>query len=515
MIRPSQAAIRHAAVITVIAGLALALFMTTPTNGDFWWYDASRHAMNGVFLRDLLMEGGLLHPIRFATEYYQKYPAINIGFYPPFFYLSSLPFLTIFGASHAVSQAVVTLYALVAGVMIYLICQQAMDKLSALVTALAIMALPEMALWSRQVQLDVPAIALLLTTAWCLIRYLQSGRARWLLATGLVLGLAMLTRVQAGYAVPVVALFALFHKTPQRPRFRVWAGTAGVFLVLALPSVASTIYFSRVTGSLAGAMPGMPSLWSLQNWTWYAAALPEQVGVPATMMIVAGLICAAVSTARTGASVPMRVVAGFALSSWLFFTIISNKESRFNLPSLPFVYILAAMGFYRVWPAMARLMLTVLAGWLCYQAVAVAQVPIVDGFREAAAVAQTHTPKGQNVLISAHRDGSFIYDIRTLGNRRDIGIRRADKMFVEINIMRQLGIRDQNLDQNAILKILDDQRIAVVVVQSGYLNDQKSMQEFQKLLDRGKIFQKVAQVDLRGNLRADEKKLAVYERCRN
>ena len=142
MIRQNETALRHAAVIAVISGLALALFLTTPTNGDFWWFDASRHAMNGVFLRDLLLEGGLLHPIRFATEYYQQYPAINIGFYPPFMYLSSVPFLTIFGASHAVSQAVVTLYALAAGVMVYLICQQSMDKLSGLVTALAVMAMP-------------------------------------------------------------------------------------------------------------------------------------------------------------------------------------------------------------------------------------------------------------------------------------------------------------------------------------------------------------------------------------
>lgn len=512
MTRQKEAAIGHAAVIVVIAGLALALFLTTPTNGDFWWFDASRHAMNGVFLRDLLLEGGLLHPIRYTSEYYQQYPAINIGFYPPFMYLSSVPFLTIFGASHAVSQAVVTLYALAAGVMIYLICQQAMDKLSALATALAIMALPEMALWARQVQLDVPAVALLLATAWCLIRYLQSGRSKWLLATALFLGLAMLTRMQAGYAAPAVALFALFHKTPQRPRLRVWIGAAALFLVLALPSVGSAIYFSRVTGSLAGAMPNMPSIGSLRNWVWYAAALPEQVGMPAVVLIVAGLISAIVAAMRSSASLQVRVVAAFALSSWLFFTLVSNKEPRFNLPSLPFLYMLAAMGLYRIWPIIARLLLLTLAAWLCYQAVAVSQVPVADGFREAAALAQANTPKGQNVLISAHRDGSFIYDMRTLGNRRDIGMRRADKLFVEINIMRQLGIKDQNLDQDAIRAILNDQKIAVVVVQSGYLADQKSMQEFQKLLDGGGVYKVVGRVKMRGELRADERELVVYKR---
>lgn len=160
--RQDQAALRHAPAIVALAMMALALFMTTPTGGDFWWYDAPRHAMNGVFLRDFLFEGGLLHPLRFASEYYRQYPAINIGFYPPFLYIASAPFMAVFGVSHAVSQAVVVLHALLAGAMIYLICQRMMDRLSALLVALTILALPEMALWARQVQLDVPALALLL-----------------------------------------------------------------------------------------------------------------------------------------------------------------------------------------------------------------------------------------------------------------------------------------------------------------------------------------------------------------
>ena len=507
-----QAALRHAAVIAAISGLALALFLTTPTNGDFWWFDASRHAMNGVFLRDFLLEGGLFNPIGFAKAYYQQYPAINIGFYPPFLYLSSVPFLTIFGASHAVAQAVVTLYALGAGVMVYLICQQAMDKLSALATALGVMAIPAMALWSRQVQLDVPAVALLLATAWALIWYLQTGRSRWLLATALFLGLAMLTRMQAGYAAPAVALFALFHKTPQRPPLRVWVGATVLFLVLALPSVGSALYFSRVTGNLAGAMPDMPVLWSVENWTWYAKVLPEQVSMPVVFLIVAGLVCAIVATVRSGASVQMKVVAAFALSSWVFFSVVSNKETRFNLPSLPFLYMLAALGIYQLSALLARVLLVVAAAWLCYLSVEVAQVPVADGFREAARLAQQHTPPGQNVLISAHRDGNFIFDMRTMGERRDIGVRRADKLFVEINIMRQLGIKDQNLDGAGIKAILENQGIAVVVAQTGYLADQPSMQAFQKVLDEGRSFRVVGRVPMRGKVRNDERELVIYAR---
>lgn len=509
MSRYQVAGLRHAPALIALAALTLALFMTTPTGGDFWWYDASRHAMNGVFLRDFLLEGGLLHPLRFAREYYQQYPAINIGFYPPLMYIASVPFLAVFGASHAVSQSVVALHALLAGVMIYLLCQRLMDRWSALLVALAILALPEIALWSRQVQLDVPALALLLCTAWALIHYLHTGSARWLLLTSAFMGLAMLTRVQAGYAVPAVGLFALFHRTPQRPPLRAWLAAAVLFLVLALPSVGSVFYFSKVTGNLAGAMPDMPALWSWDNWTWYARALPRQIGWPATWFILAGLLAAAASL-RAGMPPAVRVIAAFALSSWVFFTIVSNKEPRFNLPSIPFLFMLAAWGLARLQALLGRLLLLALAGWLVYQAM-LFQVPVAQGYREAASLAQAHTPPGANVLISAHRDGSFIFNMRADGKRRDIGTRRADKLFVEISIMRQLGIRDRELDQDAILKILNDQNIAVIVAQTGYLTDQPSMRQFQRLLESG-VFSVVGRVPLRGDVRKDERELVVYAR---
>jgi len=116
------------------------------------------------------------------------------------------------------------------------------------------------------------------------------------------------------------------------------------------------------------------------------------------------------------------------------------------------------------------------------------------------------------VLISTHRDGSFIFNMRADGKRRDIGTRRADKLFVEINIMRQLGIRDRELSQDAILKILNDQKVAVVVAQTGYLADQPSMQQFQRLLDNGGMFAVVGRVPLRGDVRKDERELVVYAR---
>ena len=495
-----------------VAALALVYFLTAPTDGNFWWYDSSRHAMNGVFLRDMLVDGGLLHPIRFATEYYQQYPAVNIGFYPPFFYMSSVPMLALFGATHAVSQSVVALYAFGLGALTWLISRRAMDAFSAAATAVAVLALAPVALWSRQVQLDVPAVAVYLFTAYALIRHLESGHQGWLFGTAVALGVGMLTRVQGIFMVPVVLFFLFGPAYPQRPPFVRRALAMVIAGLLALPAVAMVAYFQKVNQAQATAMPGMPDLWSLANWAWYAARLPADIGWPALALMVAGLLAAAWLGWKSRLPLALRVLFGCGICAWIMFTMVSNKDPRFNMPGMLFLFLLAANALYLLAPLAGRVLLPVLAGWLLFQVSIGAPVPEVNGFTAAVAASQALTPQHANVLISAHRDGSFIYDMRTQGQRRDIGVRRADKLFVEMRIMRSLGIRDRQLNQRAILDMLDQAKVATVVMQPGYLADLPSMQNFEALLDEGKYYARAKAVPMGGNLDRDEKSLVIYTR---
>lgn len=506
---------RHAPTglcLGALALLALYYFMSAPTNGNFWWFDSSRHAMNGVFLSDMLSQGGLLHPVAFAKAYYEKYPAINIGFYPPFFYISSVPLLLLFGVSHAVSQSVVALYTLASGILVFSICRGAMDRVSALATALCILTLAPIALWSRQVQLDVPAVAMYLLTAWTLVRYLETGRQNWMFAAAILLGLSMLTRVQGVFLVPVFLFVVFFQRPPERPSFARRTAATLIAGLVALPAVVMVQYFSSVNQALATKMPGMPALWTFDNWAWYAQQLPEQVGWPVTCLMAAGLLAAAVAALQGRATIGMKVVGACWACAWIFFTVVSNKEPRFNLPGIVFLFLLAAYGLSLFSALTARVVLPILAAWLLFQLGASPVVPVVDGFQEAVTGVQALAPANSNVMISAHRDGNFIFDLRTQGTRRDIGVRRADKLIVEIHIMRALGVRDQGLDEHAILAMMDKQNIGLVVVQPGYLSDLPSMMKFQALLDDGVHYEKIRVIPLSGETGASERSLVIYRR---
>ena len=56
------------------------LFYTSPRAGDFWWSDAPRHAMDGVFYRDLARNLPISHIKQWATDYYLQYPAVTVVF---------------------------------------------------------------------------------------------------------------------------------------------------------------------------------------------------------------------------------------------------------------------------------------------------------------------------------------------------------------------------------------------------------------------------------------------------
>ncbi len=64
--------------------------------------DMARYVMNGVFIRDLIADGGVTsygELARYAERYYAKYPALSLGHHPPLPYLSTVPFFWVFGVS--------------------------------------------------------------------------------------------------------------------------------------------------------------------------------------------------------------------------------------------------------------------------------------------------------------------------------------------------------------------------------------------------------------------------------
>src|SRR5712692_10244928 len=59
----------------------LLLFKAAPHDGSFWFSDSPRHALNGVFVSDLVRDHPLSGLKAYAMNYYLRYPALTILFY--------------------------------------------------------------------------------------------------------------------------------------------------------------------------------------------------------------------------------------------------------------------------------------------------------------------------------------------------------------------------------------------------------------------------------------------------
>ena len=145
--------------LAVVAAAALVLFFTSALDGDFWWSDAPRHALNGIFLKDVIVRHPFADPKQFAMNWYVQYPALTILFYPPLLYILSAPAFLLFGESHAVAQAMVALHLVVLGLGMVALARFWLDRWAALAAGVILMTLPEIALWGRQVMLEIPALA--------------------------------------------------------------------------------------------------------------------------------------------------------------------------------------------------------------------------------------------------------------------------------------------------------------------------------------------------------------------
>ena len=120
----------------VLLVACLSLLATAPVDGDFAWGDAPRHAMNGVFVMDLVAAHPIHDPVQWAIHYYLMRPALTIMFYPPLFHAVEAVAFATFGVSHFVAQFTVFLFVVLLAASVYSLARLVLPRWSAVGAAL-------------------------------------------------------------------------------------------------------------------------------------------------------------------------------------------------------------------------------------------------------------------------------------------------------------------------------------------------------------------------------------------
>jgi len=428
------------------------------TKGEpFYNNDETRHIMNGVFMRDLLVDRPLAHPTNYAYEYYAKYPAISVPHWPPLFYFVEALFFLIFGISVWASRLAMLGFALLGAYFWYRIAERYGPRSRALLSAFVFCLLPTVMVFESVTMLEIPQVALCLGAIFFWLRWVENERATdlWALA-GFVVA-AMLTSQSSVFLAVFLGLdFLLNFRFRLVRTWQAWAAllaSLGVVLSWYLFSFrALTLSYQRAVGQ---EFQHVVNRWSA---LFYVRKLPEQLGL---VLLIFACIGIGWSVLR-GAS-RYRFLLLWVISAYLCFTLIQEKESRHIFIWLPPLVYFSLLGIEALLPRRRWVWLAYAAVGLYFLVVAVRfQRPQLTGVQEVARFVLAQ-PESDIVYYQGNLNGAFIFYVRQLDPQKRHMVAR-DKQIVATNMVyarrRVLSTPDQ------VLKFFQDWGIRYAVIES-------------------------------------------------
>jgi 4-amino-4-deoxy-L-arabinose transferase-like glycosyltransferase len=496
----------------LLALAVLAYWLTSPTDADFWWSDTGQHALNGALLHDFLASGRLLHPMQFAVAYYLKYPAFNIALYPPLFPVAEALVYTVMGVSHTAAQLTVALFTAVGVYYLFRCFATALPTLAAAGAVMLLLAMPAVALWSRQVMLEMPSLALLAAATFYLLRHLETGRARCLYYAVVLLCAGIYIRQPAAFAIlPFAAILLQEFGVRVLAQRSTWYAAALGFMLLVPLAAFTLLTASHYTAFVSGIGPDAESKFSPAALSWYARALPDIAG-PLPILASLGYLALLAVRGWTGSAerrLGIFMIAWF-VAYYLFISPIAHRETRYGFYLAVPLAVFSAGLVVRVIKARAGSLVTLCAGIVAFAlTIATNHVPYVRGYDKAAAYVLAHAQPGSVVLFHGLRSPNFVFALRALSPEPKVGVLRAEKILTDYKILREWGIQDRGLSTDDIQKIFDRYGIEYVVFQPDFWTDLPSIARLQDFVSSDH-FAKVADIRVDANFDQADKVIEIF-----
>jgi hypothetical protein len=306
--------------------------------------DEPAHAVTALMLRDSLAEGLGTSPIAFARAYYEAFPKVALGHYPPGYYLiAGLALLPQADPDLLLGLQVLFLALLAAATVRF--AAPPLGAGSAWAAALLALALPPLLKLSVLVMSDLQLALLCLLAAMAWLRFLHSASARHSLAFGLLAAAAILTKGSGLMLAALPPLTVLFTRRWAWLKQSSWWLAALPVALLAAPWM---LYSAGITGE--GMVAQSVPAFFRQALVEYLHLLPHALGWPLLGVAVGALLRLAVIGWRHGRfgefeSVLLAWLAGGAA---LMLLVPAGVSSRYLAPLLVPLALLAMQALGRL-----------------------------------------------------------------------------------------------------------------------------------------------------------------------
>ena len=441
--------------IVALVLLTLGILTKGITQGEFWFPDASRHAMDGVFVLDLIKDFPVFHLYDYATQYYTKYPALGIGYYPPFFAIVEALFFGLFGISVFSARLTVVFFAVIGVIFWFKLIKLVYDEKTAFYSSLLFISTPFIVKWSRSVMLEMPALAMVIVSVYFFFNFIEHNKKRHGWYFILSIALAILTKQTAVFLIPVFFLYVIFTKKLKKLSNRKILLISIGLLLLLLPLA---VFILKLGGMVfirsIGSLTDHSRLLTAKQWYFYPGALVKVLTLPVLILSVISIAVLFFKKELRKSTLFLSWLLGF----YIVFTYIVAQETRYSFFWVPPFTLFATLAIHKIpWRVKGIPLASIFIISLCvYQFYLVVnqKTPFVAGFEEAARYTSEKPEKTVFFQGSARGNGNFIFHSRQLDKDRKLVVLRGDKTLASSAVSPHLLLVEHVNNREEVYDIL-------------------------------------------------------------
>ncbi|MCF6311088.1 MAG: glycosyltransferase family 39 protein [Verrucomicrobiales bacterium] len=303
--------------------------------------DEASHVVTGLMVRDYIAGPlwRLEHPMRFAQTYYEHFPKVALGHYPPGFYaiegLWTLP-----SRSKTAIILLMTSLTSTTAFIIWLTGRRFLSTASAFLAAATFILIPLVQTYTAIVMSDMLLVIFCLLATLCFGRFMETQKVRWSLLFGLLAAAAILTK-GSGLLLALVPPFAIALSRQFRllTNWRLWLAPLPV-IIFALPWILATRHITDEGMQHIPLSENIPAAIS-----YYFKIIPQTFGIILTLLLISALLLPLFRRKIQSPALPnvyYSLFSAFLLGIILFYIIVpAGLDARYLLPALPFTILLS------------------------------------------------------------------------------------------------------------------------------------------------------------------------------
>jgi hypothetical protein len=437
--------------------------------------DEAAHYVTTLMVHDYLAAGFPGHPLNYAQNYYEHYPKVALGHYPPGFYAVAAAWMLVFSESRPSTLIFLGMVTVALSWLLFRVLERQFGSPLAFFGATIFVLLPLSQQYTYTVMADMLVALGAFAALLCLGRFLEHERVWDAVWFGLIASFTIMVKTSGLWLAPLPVLGVLFLRKPRlmlRPRFWIPAVLVGI---ICLPWLLFT--YKTMASGMADTLSTHYVNSAVQ---YFGRGLFRNVGV---VLLLLGLYAIFVTLLRPlmrGHPLsPLSTLCALLSVTLVVFHLLVpvGLETRYLLPVIAPLVVLAISG-------MSQLQSLVSSRWTAgnppRNAAVQAALGVVIAIVASAEVVRFHQkhsphfaafvsqiaalPPSAEVLISsdARGEGAFIAEIAMNEPRPTRVIRRASKILASSDWMGR-DYAPRSSETSELLEGLHRQRIGAVV----------------------------------------------------